>query len=144
VSDVSGAPQADGLSSANGVERIGVVAHPLRNGSHFLELHWEAIRLPAKVCEGGGWYSAHPTERRWSFRSWMAHKSRPGWAWPKISDRYESDPDAPLSALACAAVDDAKRRYPAATPVQPAASSPQGRHIEPTSDEAGRAQGNSL
>jgi hypothetical protein len=79
---------------AEGSIAIGTMPSPMRNGSRDLILKWQAVRRPVRVCEGGGWYSAHPTETAWCFRSWMEHKLAPGWAWPKMAEEGDGDLEA--------------------------------------------------
>lgn len=102
----NGASSAEDRATAGEIV-IGQMSSPLRNGSRTLVMKWEATRRPVKVCEGGGWYSAHPTATAWVFRSWLAHKSTPSWAWPKVADER----DVNLNDLIERAFDNALLRY---------------------------------
>lgn len=81
-------PSADRCS---GTVFVGIMPQLLRDGSNQLIMCWEAERRPVKVCEGGGWYSAHPTKMAWVFRSWMKHRQRPGWTFDKVADEDNTD-----------------------------------------------------
>jgi len=94
-------------ADARGSLVVGKSCTVLRNGSFDLILMWEAVKRPVSVDEGGGWYSAHPTDKAWVFRSWMAHKRAPGWSWPKVSSEHHSD----LATLVERAFHDAQKRY---------------------------------
>lgn len=83
---------------------IGEAKQAMRNGSRSFILKWEAVERPMRVCEGGGWYSGHPTKKAWVFRSWMEHKSAPGWNWPEVADSYKEND---LAVLVERAFDDA-------------------------------------
>ena len=64
---------------------IGNAKQPLRNGSTEIWMQWEARLLPARVCEGGGWYSASRTDKAWSLRTRMEHKNQ-GLYFDKVAD----------------------------------------------------------
>lgn len=54
---------------------LGMLDAPMRNGLREVVLVWEARLLPKRVCEGGGWYSAHPTKRAWQVWYDFEHKA---------------------------------------------------------------------
>ena len=106
------------MTEESGSLVVGKSRTMLRNGSFDLVLMWQAVKRPVSVDEGGGWYSAHPTDKAWVFRSWMAHKGAPGWSWPKVADERDDD----LATLVERAFDKARKRYGSAlaTPPSPA------------------------
>ena len=69
---------------------IGVLGQPMRNGSREVWLRWEARLLPKRVCEGGGWYSAHPTRKVWQLWTGLEHK-RHAPHFEKVADFHASD-----------------------------------------------------
>ena len=104
---------AERVERANGRVVLGEAKQPLRNGSMQYVLCWEAALIPAKECEGGGWYSSHPTERHWAIRYWLEHKGQPGLQWPpKVADSYSGSLDAqrPLADRIADIVEREKKR----------------------------------
>ena len=107
---IATAREAEALR-AEGRVVLGEAKQPLRNGSCQHVLCWEAALVPAKVCEGGGYYSLHPTERHWAIRWWLEHKGRPGWQWPpKSADSYAGAVQEPLEARVNKIVEDERRK----------------------------------
>lgn len=98
----------DPVKIAAGTIVLGELPEPMRDGNREVALCWEAKLLPARVCEGGGWYSAHPTEQRWEVRSWMRHKGAPGGDWPSVAGAGASgDLEAELARIEASA----RKRY---------------------------------
>jgi hypothetical protein len=103
VEPVPVSPLRDGIPSASrqtGRIILGRLGTPLRNGSHEVVLRWEARLLPARECEGGGWYSAHPTKRVWQVWYAPEHKSAQP-RFDKVASFHATDDlDAQLSEIA--------------------------------------------
>ena len=62
-------------ATAQGCFYIGKARSPNNQTGDKVFLVWDAAFVPIRVDEGGGSFSHHPTEKGWSFRYRVGHKS---------------------------------------------------------------------
>lgn len=92
------------MTPIGGTICIGDAAFPTPDGK--IHLRWEAVPVPLRECEGGGWYTKGNARTAWILRARAVHKGWFGWA---LEDSTWKDE--PLEDLLKAAILDAYRRY---------------------------------
>lgn len=89
---------------------IGTLGQPMRNGSCEVWLQWEARLLPARICEGGGWYSASTSRKAWQLWTGLEHKGHAP-HFDKVADFRASETVEGLEAQLAERVERFARQY---------------------------------